>query len=125
MKGQLSLEYLVLSVITLAVLALAIYTLAGIKNNSDKAMALLEFKNDANSIFNAAQDVCALGDGNSREVRLLDEMMAVSEDRAIEFSKNNVNQSLVFKGRCTSEINGKLEGTVVVVNENGVVKIRD
>ncbi len=64
MKGQLSLEYLVVSVVALGLLAISLTALSAVRENSARSFSLLEFRNDADRISASVNEACALGEGN-------------------------------------------------------------
>ena len=125
MKAQLSLEYLVLSVILLALLGIALVTLVKIKDNADAQYAAIALKNDAETIYNAAQDVCALGDGNSRETTLRGDITVTSSGTTVVFSAKEKGQEFPYKFRCESQLSGTLNGRITIANEGGKIVVKN
>ena len=70
MKGQATVEYLILFAVGLALIGFSIGALAAIKNAEGQLADLEKAKIAAASLKSAGDEVCALGDGNSRVVDL-------------------------------------------------------
>ena len=66
MRGQLSLEYLIIAVVALALIAVSISALTKIRSDADIAYNNIKFKSTAENIFIAVDEVCALGNGNRK-----------------------------------------------------------
>lgn len=121
MRAQVSLEYLLVSVISLALLSLSVAALLEIKEYSDSASESLRFRYSANALANAMEDVCALGPGNSREVLLSAEVSVDREEGGVRLSGHG---SMVRPLRCEIPPESGLEGALIVENEEGKIKIR-
>lgn len=70
MKAQVTLEYLLVSVVAIGLLSISMYALIKIKENADKSEKILRFKATANELFSSIDELCALGNGNSMQVKL-------------------------------------------------------
>ncbi|MFP3949757.1 MAG: hypothetical protein ACLFUZ_01545 [Candidatus Micrarchaeia archaeon] len=70
MKGQATVEYLLVFSIGLALIAFAIGALSIIKNTENRLASLEQAEIAVASLKSAGDEVCALGDGNSRVVEL-------------------------------------------------------
>jgi uncharacterized protein (UPF0333 family) len=120
MKGQASTEYLLISVVALAVLAISIGALVKIKENAEKTQDILILKNDAESIYNAMEEVCAMGSGNKRTITPNQKLMIESSVTSVSFS--NELGSIPKNLSCESEINGWVVDKITIENENGIIK---
>lgn len=123
MKGQLSMEYLIISVISLAVISISAFTLLKIKDMADNSYALITLKNDADAIYNAAEDACTMGYGNSRSITLNEAagMRIWSNGNAIEFSKGNFHLSKNMT--CSGEMDVLLGGKITIENQEGKISV--
>ncbi len=125
MKGQASLEYLLLAVAALAMVGLSAIFLKGLESSSRSGADALRFRHDGSMLKNAISEVCALGDGNGRELSLEREISTESakspEGWAIRLSSGDL--SMAFVSRCPLDAE-KMEDTVYVKNEKGTVSVR-
>ena len=70
MKGQVTVEYLILFSIGLALIAFSVGALATIKSTENQLTDLEMVKVAAAQLRGAGDEACALGDGNTRAVEL-------------------------------------------------------
>ncbi|NYZ74471.1 hypothetical protein H0O00_04980 [Candidatus Micrarchaeota archaeon] len=143
MRAQVSLEYLVLSAVALGLLSISVMALSEIKSSAASNAELLRFRSSAVSLANAMNEVCALGDGNGREVSLSTALSVTSEDvgsgdfgDGSEFGAGSGdgfvarfvgvggNASIVRKSLCGIGAADELEGLVYVENEDGMITVR-
>lgn len=125
MKGQASLEYLLLAVVGLAMLSLSAAALLGLKESSEDAVGAYAFRSAADSLSADINELCALGSGNRREAAAGTEIAVDSEwagdGWAIRFSSGNL--STVRGSRCGAK--GKTgNGNALLENEGGRITIR-
>lgn len=125
MKGQLSLEYMVLALAALAMLSASVLTLSAVKRSAEGASGSLRFESDATALSNAMGEVCALGGGNGREVRLSAplrlEARSTGQGWAVRLSSGD--GSIVRESLCLVP-EGEVSGKVYVKNEKGEVVFR-
>lgn len=126
-RGQITLEYLFVTLIIISLLGFSLYALVKIKESADNSITILNFKNDALGIYNAAKDVCALGNGNSRVV-------SIKTPMNISFEKKNELNFMVFEqGNNTivktiecqlyNSFTDLAKGEVVVENKDDEIKL--
>ncbi len=122
MRGQISLEYLLISAIALAMLSISAAALLEIKDYSEKNTEQFRFRSSANALANAIDEVCALGNGNSRVLTLHSGISVDWEEGVVTLS----GQTSMAR-RCACEVvpEDSLQGIVIVRNSQGVVKIRE
>ena len=70
MKGQVTVEYLLLFSLALVLIAFALGALAIIKDTEDQLTSLKQAEIAAATLGSAGDSACALGSGNSRTVEL-------------------------------------------------------
>ena len=122
MKGQITLEYMVLSLVVIALLSISITALINIRDNSDKAMDIVFFKSSAKDLYNAIEEVCVMGNKNSREIYLKKEVSISDEGDYLEFSSSLPHVDGTLKYECSCDVDSEtLDGTVIVHNDNGIV----
>jgi hypothetical protein len=129
MKGQASLEYLLLCLIALSMLALSFSALIGIREAAGRGASAIAFGNSASMLGTTAREVCALGSGNGREMRIHDPLTVESEKAdegwLVRFSPSNgQNSSVVRPCPCEVETQDGISGLVYVKNEGGKIRIR-
>ena len=123
MKGQISLEYMVLTVVAIALLSISVVALIKIKDGSEDAMEVVLFKSSARDLYNAISESCAMGDGNSRKVVLRTQVEVYSDSYSdyLEFSSPYMNNSIKYEKNCNVD-NAELEGSVIVTNNDGTIE---
>ncbi len=120
-KGQVSLEYLVISLVAVALISVSVFALVGIRGYADKTSGLFSFRASALSLANAVAEVCALGSGNGRSVVLESPLSVECEGPVMRIVGRD--SSLVRPARCAVEPASGLSGAVYVKNEGGTVTI--
>jgi hypothetical protein len=131
-KAQVSLEYLLLFLVSLSLISFSMAALIQLKSGSEKNVEAIGFRSSSNSLFNTINEICALGNGNGREILLSTEFevefLETTEGKMVRFSNlespNNPNvarASIVKKVFCEVEPNDKLSGTVYVENNKGKI----
>ena len=125
MRGQAALEYLLLSALALSLILFSASALSGMKDSAQKNAEMLSFRSDALSLADAMGEICALGDGNGRELSLSAELSIESEntDEGVLVRFSSKNATLVRRFYCNVE-DATLSGTVYVENEKGVLVFR-
>ena len=125
MRGQISLEYLMISVVSLSLIFISLLSLMAIKDSSMKALEILKFKSSIVSLSSSINEVCALGNGNSQSLDLTSSLSmetTKTDHWLVRFSNGNL--SLVRPAICQVEAERNLEGLVYVKNENGLIRVR-
>ncbi len=129
MFGQVTMEYLVLSLVAISMLAVSLSALIAIKDSSARLVddGLL-FRLSAQKLGNAISEVCAMGSGNRRVVAL-DSQLAIETETADDGSVvrfRNSASSLVSHSLCpVIAASAQLEGGVIVENVGGEVALRE
>ncbi len=123
MRAQVTLEFLLLTVVILAIFSFSIFALGKIKNTSDSLFNLLMFKSDVNSIYNTAKDVCALGNGNSRLI-LIKTAINISFDENIITFENN-GHKIMKKIECAlyKDYQDIHAGKISITNDGSEIKL--
>ena len=127
MKAQVSLEYLLLSLVALSLLSVSAFALLSIRDYSDEASKAHAFRSSALSLRDAINEVCVLGSGNGREVSLETGISLGSEegDDGWLVSFSHSDYSIVKASPCRVEASENLEGLVYVENEEGTVTVTE
>lgn len=129
MKGQASIEYLILGLLALSMLALSLTALASIRDSAIKGIAVTEAGGSASMLMNAMREACALGTGNGREVRIGGSVLVVNSEKAdagwiVRISMESNPEALIVRQcPCQAEGSEGLSGTVFVKNEGGKIRI--
>jgi len=116
-RGQLSFENLALSLVAIVLIMISITALVSIKENAGATFGMVTFKASAARIEAAANEVCILGNGNSRII-FLESPLALKgvEGGAIALYKN---YSTPLGTRCQIVDSELLEGKTEIKNEKG------
>lgn len=123
MYGQITIEYLIVTLTVLALLSISIFALLIIKKEAALVYSILQFKSDMLAIHNAAADVCALGDGNSRIVKLTGSLSISSPSSGVIELDNGVISALKSTECNLYSPVYDLKGVVVVKNIDGEISI--
>ncbi len=128
MKGQVTFEYMVLSLVVLALLSISITALIAIRENSSRAMDVVLFKSSVTDLYNAIEEVCAMGDSNSLEVFLKRDVSVEynGNDNVVKFSSSlpHVNGTIIRRSICKVESEDLSAGTVIVSNNKGEIEMK-
>ncbi|MEW6722454.1 MAG: hypothetical protein AB1324_04280 [Candidatus Micrarchaeota archaeon] len=123
---MLSAEYLILTMVALVMLSASLVALSGIRESAERQSELLRFRSSALSLAASINELCALGDGNSRTMDVQSGLSLESEDAgdgfyAVRFSAPGA--TLTRGSRCM--VRGeKLSGTIELKNEEGIIRAR-
>jgi len=119
MKGQITLEYLVISLVALVLLSIAFTALFKIKEMSDASYELIQFKGAVERIHSASKELCALGDGNSREIDVVTLVKIEMHGDNVKYSHGD--HSIVRKLDCNLNFNS-VEGEITLRNMDGNIE---
>ncbi len=124
-KGQLSLEFLIVFTIFLALLVVSLSAIAKIKQVQDREIEKKFAELAASDIANTIDEVCILGEGNSRVVGTnLNEFELFSTEEKeiqIEYQGSSISRDTM----CDFEIEKSVfHGQVAVSNSNGKISIK-
>jgi uncharacterized protein (UPF0333 family) len=120
-KGQASLEYLMLSVVGLALVSFSLLSLSQIKSSMDESLAISRFRDSAIHLHNSISEVCAAGSGNQRTVSLSAPVSIETDNVLIRYYYGS--NSIVKMLRCPID-QEKKEGNVIIENKDGKITLR-
>ena len=118
MKGQVTLEYMTVSLVALVLLSLAVGSLYKIKEMSDSSYELMGFKASAEKIHSTSKELCAMGDGNSREIDVKVPVEVEEYEDIIRYS--NMDNSIIKESHCRMSM-GVVEGRITLKNKKGTI----
>jgi hypothetical protein len=130
MKGQISLEYLALCLISLALLSVSVVSLAIIKSDAEKSFRLIMLSSSGNKLADAGNEVCAMGNGNKRMVYVTVPLSIESRHIDAEEGQgwvagfSGAGSSIALGLLCESDDTGLPAGQVLVSNERGRIRFR-
>ncbi len=126
MRGQASLEQLILTIIALALLGLSAASLGAIRSMAYRGIDEARFNAFASDFSDMANGLCALGSGNWREMGIPAGTRIESEDIGslwlLRVSMGN--SSLVRPCPCEVEDASPPAGAAYVENAGGKIRIR-
>lgn len=125
MRGQITLEYMVLSLVVLALLAIAVSTLIEIQGSSSEALDSIMFRKSAMDLHGTVEEVCALGAGNQREVYLSRGMdVSGTGGQRLYFSNESIG-NMSIELLCPKDVaaSNPLSGRVMVINNEDIIEI--
>lgn len=118
MRGQISLEYLLLGLVTLSLLGISLATLQTIRQNADAAYAQQLFQQDSDRLADTIDRLCLLGPGNSWEVSLQEPLtIRYASDHAY-FERDGYREERAVL--CPIE-DMELSGTVTLENKDNTI----
>jgi hypothetical protein len=122
MRGQASLEFLILFAVFLSILIIAIGAITRIEKLGRDGIGKRSAELLANDISNAINNACILGDGNRRTVESRMEFSLSSEGNGILLRAGNAE--IKRSTMCEAVVEGnQFSGTVWVENRGGEVHI--
>lgn len=123
MRGQISLDYLIIALISLSLVSISFIALNKIRTSADKTYDTIKFKSIAEDIFIASDELCALGNGNSRSLGLPFSVSIISnlEDKFSFLTILHENNSFSHKVNCKVSINGDFSENLKIINRNGEI----
>jgi hypothetical protein len=127
MRGQASLEHLLLTLIALALLTASASALLAIRDMAMRGIAQARFHAFASAFSQAANELCALGSGNGREMDF-PEGTRIESDGAGNgwvFRLSSGSGAFVRGCRCEVEPAGDVSGLAYVENKEGKITIRE
>lgn len=126
-KGQLTLEYLLLMAVALSLFLFSVTVLLKIRDSAEKSLELIKFKYSVAELHSTFEELCAMGNGNSRVVYLKRKISITSthiiSDYKITyqdiFNKNKINK----RTKCSIKSKVSHNGKTSIKNENGRIII--
>ena len=125
-KGQITVEYMVLTLVVLSMLSISIAMLIQINNTAHQAVDNLTFRKSALDVQATIDEVCALGEGNSREIIVKTDMSVEKNNAELIFKDKKSNQSLALNITCPESIYGSdiNAGKVMISNTKNGIEIK-
>lgn len=121
MRGQVSAEYLLLVAVGISLLAVSLFALTSIKGAETQVYAREKARMISNDISSIGNEICALGDGNSRVYSLESTEIRCSGDSVfVSVSGASANSTV---SDCAVECGGEYSGEIRIRNSHGKVLI--
>jgi uncharacterized protein (UPF0333 family) len=125
-RGQITIEYLFLSLIALVLLSFSVISLVQIKDASVQAFEVTLFKSTVEELSKTMAQVCALGNGNARTIYLkskMDVAGSITNDgrEYAQFTNTNLSLSLSRETYCKIDDTDSAYGKIKVRNEKGTI----
>ena len=126
MRGQISLEYLIIAIIALSLVSISLFALNKIRSDADKNYDNVKFNSLSQDFFNTVDEICALGNGNSRSI-LLSLPVFISSGYGTSTNYAAVNHGSLSKSNpagCEISISGDFKNSITIYNDQGIVKAK-
>lgn len=115
-NGQASLEYLIIALVVLSILGVSLAALQIIRSNAERSYGQLLSEHDARLVTDTAAQLCLLGPGNSRQIKLEKSLRMHSD--AGELVLESGGFSLQRPLPCQA-VAASLSGDIILKNEGG------
>lgn len=127
LRGQLTLEFLILFAVFLSILGLWIPVMDGVKTNTEQTITNLQIDSVLTNLIVLADEICILGPGNKRTISFsfLEKILLRSSGHNLELIKYNSKDSVGGKTRCSfvnTELNLNTQ-KIFIVNKNGKISL--
>lgn len=126
-RGQITIEYLVLSVVALALLSVSIAILLQINKASHQAIDNIAFRKSALDLYATVEEVCALGAGNSRTVTIKRDILVSRSGQDIILENKDIG-SIKIELVCPYDITGDgglKSGEVTITAKRDGIEIKN
>lgn len=121
MRGQATAEYLLLVALGISLLAVSLFALTSIKGAEERVYAREKARIIANDISSIGDEICALGDGNSRAYSLENaELECAGKTITVSVSEASANSTV---SDCEIGCGGEYGGEIRIRNSRGKVLI--
>ncbi|NYZ60315.1 hypothetical protein H0O01_01305 [Candidatus Micrarchaeota archaeon] len=121
MRGQVTAEYLLLVALGISLLAVSLVALTSIKGAEAQVYAREKARIIAGDVSSIGNEICALGDGNSRAYSLENaELGCVGKTITVFVSGASANSTI---SDCEIECGGEYSGEIRIRNSHGNVVI--
>lgn len=124
MRAQISLEYLIIALTAVAILSVSLLALAKIRASADASYETIRFNALKDNLFNAVDEVCALGNGNSKTISFPFQARISSRGGSAPFflSVYAAGHSASHETKCDISINGDFKEEMHLINDGGLIK---
>ncbi len=126
MRGQLTIEYLFLLLVSLALVALSLGALLKVRDAGERTYRLELFKSSALDIYNSGEELCSMGSGNSMGLRIRENVSISPNGDETIFSNSDLNVSVSKTTLCPySSAAVGANSEIEIRNEDGGIKITE
>ncbi len=125
LKGQLSFEYLLIALIALTLVTISFAALSKIRENGEKQYQLQKTKAFSLEFFTTLDELCALGNGNSRTLSVSKTFGVSSGQTPAGYysSLSDGDNSFSHITPCEIKIKRTITGEITLINNNGKIEI--
>jgi hypothetical protein len=123
MRGQVTAEYLLLVALGISLLSVSLFALTSIKGAEEKVYAREKARIISGDISSMGNEICALGDGNSRSY-LLGGATLECGGKTIMVSVSGASANSTISD-CGIECGGEYSGEIRIRNSHGKVLIEE
>lgn len=124
MKGQLTVEYLFLALVSLSLIFISLNALIKIRETGERIFHLEVFKSSMLDVYNSGEELCAMGSGNSMKLRIKENISIIQDGTKTVFSNQNLNISVSRNTSCTySNIDILADSEIEIKNKEGEIEI--
>lgn len=116
LKAQISMEYLLLSLVVLGIIGISLAALQRIQANTGESYARIQFQKDSERVARVAEELCLLGPGNTREIGLSGPLDISQEAGGIILIRGSWQENAPISCEMEEET---LAGNVILENVEG------
>ena len=115
LRGQLTLEFLILFAVFMALLGLWVPVLAGVKKNTEQTISNLQLDSTLSSLIVFADELCVLGPGNIRvfSFSFIKEVSLSASGHNLELFQTDLNQKASGLTKC-----------ILILNDLKIISLR-
>jgi len=128
LKAQVTMEYLLLTLIGLALLTVSIVSLGIIKQSAERSFRMLSFSSYVNNLYTTMNEVCAMGTGNSQSVSISYFPIEITYTdvgvrKIYRFNDDAINASIVKTAICPLSTGKIVKENAIIKNKGGYIEI--
>ncbi|MFA5077038.1 MAG: hypothetical protein WC488_01285 [Candidatus Micrarchaeia archaeon] len=122
MKAQITAEYMLLAALCLTLIVFSISSLLKIRDAGEKAYRMELFKSSAVEIYNAGEELCAMGSGNSFILKPRESISVSHSGNEVFFENSDLNLSVSKPASCPySDFSAEPGSEAEIKNDDGTI----
>ena len=121
-KAQITAEYMLLAALCLTLVVFSVSSLLKIRDAGEKAYRMELFKSSAVEIYNAGEELCAMGSGNSLTLKSRESISVSHSGDEVLFENSELNLSVPKPASCPySDFSLDADEEAEIKNDGGTI----